>query len=276
MEKYLIAIDLDGTLLPNLYGLSDFNVMAFNKIREAGHKIIITTGRPFRSSFFVYRKLGLDTPLINYNGQLITNPRDYRYKSFSKTIKKDEVLDIYNHEEGKYSVFFCEEEDNIYSNIDDEYVHPLMHHSFMSSLYVGDLNKILKKDIHGALILAKDGYGKEIEEYVNKHHKNIGARLWAWGPYKEIVELYLKEYNKGTAIKMVREELGFDKDHTIICGDSINDFEFFQEGTIRITPSNGDDRIKELSTVVLDKECKDDAIAHYLLEFLNIGEDNGN
>ena len=272
MEKYLIAIDLDGTILPNLYGLSNFNIEAFKKIKDAGHDIIITTGRPFRSSFFVYHKFSLNTPMINYNGQYISNPRDFRYEVFSKKIPLNEILDIYNHEKGKYNVFFCEVDDDIYTNIDDEYVHPLMHHSFMSTIYSGDLNTILKSDVHGSLILALDGCGESIKDYVNNSFTDIGARLWSWGPYKEIVELYLKDINKGTAIKKVREDLGYDKAHTIICGDSKNDYEFLLEGDIRICPSDAEEGIKKLATIVLDGTCKDDVVAKYLLKFLKIGE----
>ncbi len=276
MEKYLIAVDLDGTIMPNLYGLSDFNIEAFKKIAKNGHSIIITTGRPFRSSFFVYKKFELLTPLINYNGQLIHNPRDYRYEVISKKIPKEEILDIYHKMMDKFTVCFCEDDDDIYSNVDDEYLYPLMHHSFMSTLYVGDLDKILKDDVHGTLILAKEGYGKEIEDYINNNFSDIGARIWTYGVYKEIVEIYLKNINKGTAIKKVREDLGFDKAHTIICGDSINDFEFFEEGDIRIAPKNADENIKKLATVVLDDTCENDAIAKYLLKFLKIGEPDGN
>ena len=276
MEKYLIAIDLDGTILPNLYGLSNFNVEAFKKIQEAGHSIIITTGRPFRSSFFVYRKFGLKTPIINYNGQLIHNPSDYRYETYSKKIKKEEILDVYHKMIDKFTVCFCEDDDDIYSNVDDDYLYPLMHHSFMSTLYIGDLDETLKGDVHGTLILAKEGYGKEIQDYINNKFSDIGARIWTYGVYKEIVEIYLKDVNKGTAIKKVREDLGFDKAHTIICGDSINDFEFFKEGDIRIAPKNADENIKKLATIILDGNCEDDIVAKYLLKYLKIGEENGN
>ena len=65
MKKYLIALDLDGTLLPDLYSLTDYSKKIFNKLNELGHDIVITTGRPLRSSKFVYDAFNLKTPLIN-------------------------------------------------------------------------------------------------------------------------------------------------------------------------------------------------------------------
>ena len=54
MENYLISVDLDGTIIPKLYDVSPYTIKVFNEVRKLGNKIIITTGRPFRSSFFVY------------------------------------------------------------------------------------------------------------------------------------------------------------------------------------------------------------------------------
>ena len=270
MKKYLIAVDLDGTLLPDLYSLSPYSVKVFNRLREEGHKIVITTGRPYRSSHFVYDAFNLDTPLINYNGCLITNPSKNHEIISSDTMNRDDVINIYNKMKGNYSLFFCESFDKIYSNIDNESVRLLMHYSKESELEVGDLNDILNTNIHGSLILASDDGGPIIKEYVEKTFDNIGARIWSWGPYKNIVELFATTKTKGEAIKEVRELLGFSKEDTIACGDSQNDFEFFSECNIKVCLSNADDRIKEISDYVYPVDCASSGLAKFFNEFFNL------
>mgnify|MGYP003295163347 CR=1 FL=1 len=270
MEKYLIAVDLDGTLIPNLYDISEYTVKVFNKIRELGHKIVIVTGRPFRSSYFVYQLFHLDTPIINYNGQLITNPSDPNYAEKSWVMKREDVLKIYNFSKDKQFAFFTENYDNICSNNGEEYLHKLMHLKDLSKLYVGDLNEILKTDIHGSLILAKDEYGSEIVNYVNNNFTDIKARTWKWDMYNVIVELYSTLTNKGTSIKIVRDELGFDKAHTISLGDSKNDFEVFNEAAIKIAPLNAEEEIRKIATYVTDETCEKDGIAKFLVKYFNI------
>ena len=44
------------------------------KVVEKGHQVIITTGRPYRMSKDFYRELGLNTPMINFNGSLTHLP----------------------------------------------------------------------------------------------------------------------------------------------------------------------------------------------------------
>ena len=82
MDKHLIIIDLDGTLMLNFAEYEKDAVEYLKKLNKLGHKIIIATGRPFRSSHFVYQEIGLDTPIINYNGALVSNPND---ENFPKT-----------------------------------------------------------------------------------------------------------------------------------------------------------------------------------------------
>ncbi len=270
MENYLISVDLDGTIIPKLYDVSPYTIKVFNEVRKLGNKIIITTGRPFRSSFFVYYKMHLETPLINYNGQLITNPRDKNYEPTSTKMKREDILKVYNHERDNFTLFFVEEYDKIFTNMNDESFYELMHHNLLSTIYEGDLNETLKDDAHGSLFLAKEGKGQEIVDYVNANFKDIGARLWAWGSYKEIVELHSTKISKADALRKVQKELGFDREHTMVFGDSINDLELFNEGKITVTPSNGDDRIKKVASIVLDEDCEHDGIAKFLAKFFNL------
>ena len=55
MTKKLIAVDLDGTLLNSESKLSPYTIETIQKVSEQGHRIIITTGRPYRMSDHIYK-----------------------------------------------------------------------------------------------------------------------------------------------------------------------------------------------------------------------------
>lgn len=67
-EKHLIALDLDGTLLKDDKTISPKTKMVIQKARQQGHEVMIATGRPFRSSEIYYREMGLNSPIVNFNG----------------------------------------------------------------------------------------------------------------------------------------------------------------------------------------------------------------
>ena len=272
MEKYLIAIDLDGTLIEGLYDLGEYSIKVFKRVKELGHKIVIVTGRPFRSSYFVYKAFDLDSPLVNYNGSLILDPKTNKVL-FSDEMKREDIIKLYNDKKGTFVLFFCEYFDHVYTTSYNEGFHLLMHDNELCTIIEGDLNKILDTNIHGSLILAKDGYGKEIMDYVNDNFTNFKARLWAWGPYKEIVELYSTSSDKGTALKFIRDYYHLTKEEVIACGDSQNDFDFFKEAGTTVSLINADPRVKALSTYVYNRTCIDEGIAHFFNEFFNLGID---
>lgn len=74
MTNKVIAVDLDGTLLNSESKLSDFTKETIKKISAKGHKVIITTGRPYRMALDFYKELELNTPMINFNGSLTHIP----------------------------------------------------------------------------------------------------------------------------------------------------------------------------------------------------------
>ncbi|MEC5267984.1 HAD-IIB family hydrolase [Heyndrickxia coagulans] len=75
-QPYLIALDLDGTLLNDEKTISPKTKSVLQKTIKAGHKVIISTGRPFRSSQPYYEELGLDTPIVNFNGAFVHHPKN--------------------------------------------------------------------------------------------------------------------------------------------------------------------------------------------------------
>lgn len=71
MNCRLIAIDLDDTLLHSENGVSPRTVSALSECVRRGITVTIATGRMFRSARAIAASLGLDAPIIAYNGGLI-------------------------------------------------------------------------------------------------------------------------------------------------------------------------------------------------------------
>ena len=94
MHKKMIALDLDGTLLNSESKLSDFTIETIKKISALGHKVIITTGRPYRMAHTYYKQLELDTPMINFNGSLTHLPEKKWADEQCLTLDKKYLLDM--------------------------------------------------------------------------------------------------------------------------------------------------------------------------------------
>ena len=76
MEPYLIALDLDGTLLMSDKKIGHRTKEIIRRARKAGHLVMFATGRPYRASKDYYFELNLDTPIVNFNGAYVHHPLD--------------------------------------------------------------------------------------------------------------------------------------------------------------------------------------------------------
>ena len=76
MDRYLIAIDIDGTLLNKDRVISKATKEYLLKLSNEGHLIVLASGRPIRSLVQFHDELKLDTPLICYNGALVFSLND--------------------------------------------------------------------------------------------------------------------------------------------------------------------------------------------------------
>ena len=88
MKKYLIAFDLDGTVLPTETTVNPITVEVMKKAKAAGHIIFPTTARNFKMVDWLYNAIGLDTPVGLMNGAIVFNPTD---ESFPKLINEIEA-----------------------------------------------------------------------------------------------------------------------------------------------------------------------------------------
>ena len=64
----LIAIDIDGTLLGSNAQVSQANLDALRRAREAGAEIVLVTGRRHKFALPIAQSLGFDVALISSNG----------------------------------------------------------------------------------------------------------------------------------------------------------------------------------------------------------------
>ena len=106
-NNYLIAVDLDGTLVSEFNNNDDKSLALLKKLGKNNY-IVIATGRPFRSSKYYYDLLELKTPIINYNGALVHNPHDYNFSKTMITVNKDWIIKIVNDNKDILTNAFCE------------------------------------------------------------------------------------------------------------------------------------------------------------------------
>ncbi len=267
MKKYLIALDLDGTLLSDWQTISKTTKEYLMDLTKQGHKVVIATGRPFRSSEKFYDELELDTPIINYNGGLVTSKHSDEFKPYSITIPREYVVDIFKSNQNYIENAFGEVGDDIFLYKDTEKIRPLLHYFNGAGLTVGEFDDILHEDTNGFLIVANQGQAQEVEDYVQEHYSNrVLARNWGHH-YNFVIELYTPETTKGAGLEYVANHLGFDRKDIIAFGDAHNDIELLQYAGMGVAMKNAQDVLKEHADFITKYDNTEDGIVKFLKEF---------
>jgi Cof subfamily protein (haloacid dehalogenase superfamily) len=74
MRYRLLALDVDGTLLDPAGELRPVVQQAITEVQQRGIRVVLCTGRRFRTALPLAQELQLTTPLVVHNGALVKDP----------------------------------------------------------------------------------------------------------------------------------------------------------------------------------------------------------
>lgn len=241
----MIAIDIDGTLLNNdkkiLFETKQDIIKAYDK----GIIICICTGRAYPAAKRYVDELGLDIPLILYNGSriLMNNGAEI---IFNKTIDKEvsnSVFDIINMNDGTFCFW---KEDTLYFNKNNEYtayyekltgIKPTIIIDYDESIFT-NINKFLWFDTPENLMFIK-----------NNILNNV-AGIDCFKSQNYILEIVPTGINKGEAIKFLANYYNIDISEVIAIGDDENDISMIMAAGLGVAMKNAKDCVKEVADYI--------------------------
>ena len=271
MKKgYLIAIDLDGTLLE---GLSGYNQECFDYLKKLAkdNYIVIATGRPWRGSSAFYQLLELNTPIINYNGALVHSPNDKNFERIFITIDKDDAIKILNDNLDLFDNVFCEVDDEIYilkePNEDvGDYLHAMG-----SRLNLGNFKDTLDRNPNGLIAFSPLGSEERLVKYLEDNFKDR-LKIRFWHHYRYVIsEIYNPKTTKGNALQKIIDYYHVPYEKTISIGDGNNDIEMFKVTNIKVAMGNSHPTLISHATYTT-KKVSENGVYHFLKEFFTEGD----
>jgi len=268
MEKYLIALDLDGTLLKDDKTISPYTKEVLLKAKDVGHIVVIATGRPYRASKMYYEELGLSTPIVNFNGAFIHHPKDDSWGIIHTPLELETVREILEVSK-KYNVknMLAEIMDDVYFHEHDE---KLLHIFTFGNpqVKIGDLQQILQNDPTCILIHADEEEVEKIRTYLSEVHAHvIDHRRWA-APW-HVIEIVRTGVNKAEGLKRIAQFYKIPQERVIAFGDEDNDLEMIEWAGYGIAMGNAIEPLKKIARDVT-KSNEEDGIGIYLKSLLNL------
>ncbi|CAM9105001.1 Cof-type HAD-IIB family hydrolase [Mycoplasma marinum] len=270
-EKFLFAIDLDGTLLSDSSKGSVHKVtkLAIQRARDEGHIVCIITGRPWRATQPIYEDLNLDTIVGNYNGAHIHNPSDYNFIPYINYLNLNEVMYILGDpkvQEAKSNIAI-EGPGWVQLEREDEDLARVFGFNTASKLKIGiDLNKLPLKPT-GIIFDTKKGVNvQELNDYLTRKYGDLAEfSSWSKGegltPVFDITGVGVK---KSKVISLLSRYYDIHVDNVVAFGDGYNDIPMFEVAGVGVAMSNASKDIQEKALVVTHKSNKRGGVGEYI------------
>ena len=270
MEKRMLFMDLDGTLLDDHEQITPGNRQALERALEWGHGVIITTGRPLKSALIQAQKLGLDKPgcyTIAYNGAVIYD-WEKQAQIFGRTLDIPTVLDIFDYvnPQGMHLQTYDTWDVLVEPKGDDAIVRKYCNRILMDFRVIQDVHTDLVEEPVKVLIIETEDREKILQLQANLEDRFAGKvdTFFSNPTYLEVVP---KGMNKGEAVKMLCRMLNVPIENAVSVGDAANDLSMIQAAGIGVAMANGTDEVKAVANYITICDNNHDGIAEVVERF---------
>lgn len=250
----MIFIDIDGTLLTSSHTITPATKQIIEHIHQnLNIPIVLTTARPPKGTFFIYNDLGLDTPLICFNGGLILK-RNHQseWEYLVNHFVPAHEIEIILHEAIKYEInpnLYREQEWYVQSVDDLVRRESKNTKSIPVQMDLVEINKLWKENHKGANKILLMGTPENINSLEGKMnfllpHLNISKSKPVY------LEITHPTASKAQAIKWVAEQWNVPQKDVIAIGDNYNDAEMLQWAGMGIAMGNAPTEVKQVADYV--------------------------
>ncbi len=280
-KKWLIAVDLDGTLLEGANGGDEWtnfdipqeNIEVLQHLSKKGHKVMIITGRPWRDTKEVYDKLGIPSLVANYNGAYIHNPHDEKFMTAESSMNRILIEEMMETTSLKncYSNFIIEYKEFTHVLKMDEEIMKQIHLPLDSHVTVFKQGDRISEDPFSIIFKIKpaneDVYDL-LSELKRKYGDTFLFRFWD-DKAKEnfILEVNQKAVTKETAMKYTARYYNIDPSRTIAFGDGMNDTDMLVAANMGVAMKNAKGVVKSYAKDVTDFDNTKAGVGKYLKLF---------
>jgi len=253
MDFKLIAIDLDGTLLNSDLKISPRAAAAIQAAERKGVKVTLCTGRMYVSASRYAQELGLNIPLVTYNGALVKNSLGHEVL-YEKNLPLKEaryVVEVCREFDCQLNVYF---EDKLYVEKGNSWAKRYANKVNVPLNEVDDLLDFLKMSPIKILAMGE-------EEILHMLRKRLADReIYITRSHSYFLEMLNPEATKGKGLAAVAENLAIDRKNIMAIGDNENDIEMFKYVGYSVAMANASDDIKSHADYVT-KNNNDDGVA---------------
>ena len=220
MRPLLIGLDIDGTIVREDDSMSDRVADAVRAVVEAGHVVVLATGRSQATTVSTAERLGIEpSHLVSANGALVLERRGDEYATIHvETFDPGPALRTIA--EGLPTGSFMVEDATGHRR----YTNGMIDWNLDKAEQV-EFEQLLETPAMRVVVMSPDHRVDEFLQIV----ESLGLHKVSYAiGYSSWLDIAPDGVNKATGLARIAELLGFSRERVLVVGDGRNDIDMFQ------------------------------------------------
>lgn len=242
----LIATDIDGTILKYDFEFNPEVKDCISRLTCDGIKVVLVTGRMHSATTYVAEELGLNTPIVSYQGGLVKENGKTLYEKNLNPVRAREIINWAKANDVHLNLYmndqlYVEKDDAVIRRYTGERQTGFLVKSF-DDLELSRINKMLAVDFED------ESKVNSWLEYLSETFTDV--HFVKSMPY--FCEICNPNAKKSDAVNFLREYWGLEKEEILTIGDQNNDIELLLAGGVKVAMGNATEELKAVADYVTD------------------------
>lgn len=269
MEQHLITIDLDGTTLNNDSKVSLLTIQTLRLLDRMGHMVCIVTGRPFRNSKDIYYQIGLQSPMVNFNGALCHFPDKEEWLGhYHNELDRELAFELFSRQdELGIDMLTVEGKDRLFSstlNIPDSPFYP----KDRAKIELLSRRSLTENPTALAIFCPEEKQAAVRDRVLDHYGDQVSIRTW--GGILPLLEIVSVGINKAVGVKQIADFYHIPRELILAFGDENNDLEMLDYAGLGVAMANGTEEVKAIANDVTKYTNDQDGLAKYLIDYFGL------
>ena len=267
--KKILFTDLDGTLLDSQKNISAKNQKAVQAALDAGHKIVVATGRPLVSAIAQSKALGLTYDgcyAIAYNGACIYDFQEQKI-IYSKSFPRKFLRTVFDQAYKAHLHVQTYSDESILSEYETESLKRYASITKVPYQIVKDVTQALDSDPHKIIVIDYENH-QTLEEFQVQIAPYIEGKLQSFFSDDCYLEFTALNLSKGIAIRHLCDYLQIPIENTVAVGDAQNDIPMLEAAAVGAVMANAGDDIKKHGNYITKADNDHSGVAEVIEKFI--------
>ena len=249
----LAAVDLDGTLLNDNHIMTDRNCRALRDLTAQGVIVVLISGRMHQSILPISNQIGLDSPIISYNGGMVKHAKAEKILHHSPipALIATELVEYCDRRGLHFN--FCLN-DCLYIKTHNQWSQLYEERTGVVATVLDNLHQLHGETPTKMQVLDTP---EKIDCLLIKFKEHFGARLYVTRTQIEYIEFMNPHVSKGRALEKLAAQLNVPMNLVVAFGDGYNDESMMEVAGFRVAMGNAVDEIKGCADYIAETNHND-------------------